>query len=1151
MRLAMAASLALCALMFGAVRASAVAPIITGTAVSGATSSSAILEASVNPNGKATRYRFEYGPADCASSPCTAIPVPEGELSAGSSSVTVKAKAEGLTPGTLYHFRVVARNGTAPADKVEGPDRIFATISTPISGLPDNRAYEQASPIDKDGGDAIGIVPQIKAAPAGGAITFSSTVGMPGGEGAQEFPIYLSSRSNSGWSTRGLFPPASAGQEALIVGWLPGFTQVFSSATKLGDPSTGAFLARPGMGGPLEELTPYLPKADYTYVGASADGSLVVFETRASLGSPAGTEGVSNVYAWDRSSGEVSLVSVDNEEQPLSNGAFGGSYDWALGMTPTNLSQGGSARNYYTQDQHAVSEDGAVFFTETGTGQLYMRVNPTQPQSAMDAGKCSEPDKACTLHVSESQRTPPDPGGSRPAAFMGAASDGSAAFFTSPEKLTDDANTGPIQPQPNIGRADIDGVTDIEPEWLANHRAVGVAVDSEFIYWANPAEGTIGRAELDGDTPPDDEFIVPEPTTVEEEIEIGTDEFETVTLELPSKPRYVAVDAGHIYWTNTADGENEHGTIGRADIDGTPESVEPECITGASNPQGIAVNATHIYWANRRSIGRAELDCEGAVPDLQRMKFEFAEAPYGVALSGSKVYWVTEEGSGISNVNRAPLAGGAGFEEIEQFFLGTTAEPRGLALAGDNLYWAAQGEKAIGHAVWPDAQPSPTTVEKELIELDDGAPSGVAVDSEHIYWSTDGETLPSTGNDLYRFVPDGKGGGDLSDLTPEPLTENGAEVQGVVAVSGDGSRVYFSANADLDGTGPAQAGDCVSPLRSAKDKCSLYLWNAGETSFIARLDATGSSLQSDAVNWAPTTSGIAGGSEFQKTAFLSADGQTLLFRSQEQLTAYDNEGVSQLYRFREGEPIHCVSCPPSGEPAKSVPTMGTIKPSALRGVAPASLASRNLSADGNRVFFETSEALVSTDTNGQGSCPPVGSDLQKFPACLDVYEWEAPGSGSCKEASAAFSPLNEGCIYLISTGKDDYPSLFADASESGNDVFFFTRQGLVGQDKDELLDVYDARVGGGLASQNPPPKPICESAESCHGPIPAAPAEGAPTSQTFVGPGNAVAKPKPHKKQRKHKKHRKHKKKHAKKTKKKQKQKQRAQRAKAERRANR
>ena len=1110
-RLAASTGFALAAFACVATGASAAAPQVLSTGLSKVGTDTATLEASVNPSGKLTRYRFEYGPADCASSPCTSTK--EEELLAGSSPVLVeKATINGLTPGTVYHFRLVAKNGVTPADKAVSPDRVFSTYPAPLAGLPDNRAYEQASPVDKDGGDAIGTVPQLKASPSGDGITFSSTFGLPGGEGAQEFPLYLASRSSSGWSTQGLFPRPSAGQQALIKGWLPGFSEVFSSATRLGSPDTGALVARPSGGGTPQELTPYLPKANYSFTGSAGEGKEVVFESNASLGTPAGEPGVSNVYAWDRESGTVSLVSVDNGEQPLAKGAFGGSYDWAFGSSPTNLSQGGAVRKYYTQDQHAVSSEGSIFFTEAGSGQLYERVNPTQPQSKLNnEGKCEEEDKACTIHVSASQRAEPDPAGPRPAAFMGAAEDGAPSYFTSPEKLTEDANTGPAQPKPMIGRANVADGSGVSQEFLKEHRAVGVAIDSKYVYWADPVDGTIGRAELNGENA-NDEFITPKAVTVEEEVETEPGVFVIVKEEVPSKPNYLAVDAGHIYWTNTADGKNGHGTIGRSNLEG--EEEEPECVKGASNPQGIAVNATHIYWANagienRRTIGRAEIDCGGAVQNLQGMGVE-SRTPYGVALSATKIYWTTEEdNSGFSNLYRVPLAGGASSTEIETSFLGSTAKPRGIAVAGNDIYWAAQAEKTIGHAIWPEANEKPTTIEKEFIKLD-GGPSGLAIDSAHLYWSTDGETLPSPGNDLYRFAPDAEGGGTLSDLTPDLSTENGAEVQGTVAISRDGSRVYFTANADLDGAGPAKAGNCVSPLRSAKGQCSLYVWKEGAgIEFIARLNVDGASLQSDAVNLLPTPSGVFG--NLQKTAFLSEDGKTLLFRSQEPLTPYDNNGVSELYRYREGQPLVCVSCNPTGGAPGSAPTMGTLGPSALAGLPPASLASRNLSADGDRAFFETTEALVASDTNGADGCPVVGATTQSFPSCRDVYEWEAPESGSCQTTSPSYSPQNSGCLYLISTGKDDYPSFFADASTSGNDVFFFTRQGLVGQDKDELLDVYDAKVGGGLAAQNPPATVPCESTDACHGPLPASPGEGSPGSQTFVGPGNPVAKPKPHK----------------------------------------
>ena len=97
---------------------------------------------------------------------------------------------------------------------------------------------------------------------------------------------------------------------------------------------------------------------------------------------------------------------------------------------------------------------------------------------------------------------------------------------------------------------------------------------------------------------------------------------------------------------------------------------------------------------------------------------------------------------------------------------------------------------------------------------------------------------------------------------------------------------------------------------------------------------------------------------------------------------------------------------------------------------------RDLSADGSRVFFETEEALLAADSN----------------SVMDVYEWEREGAGSCVRDGG-------GCLYLISSGVSSEPSYFAQASSSGGDVFFFTRQSLVGQDEDELVDLYDAREG--------------------------------------------------------------------------------------------
>ena len=72
----------------------------------------------------------------------------------------------------------------------------------------------------------------------------------------------------------------------------------------------------------------------------------------------------------------------------------------------------------------------------------------------------------------------------------------------------------------------------------------------------------------------------------------------------------VAVDAGHVYWTDAY--SFPPGTIGRANLDGT--GVDQSFISGAQGPFGVAVDAGHVYWANGNfpgSIGRANLDGTG------------------------------------------------------------------------------------------------------------------------------------------------------------------------------------------------------------------------------------------------------------------------------------------------------------------------------------------------------------------------------------------------------------------------------------------------------------------------------------------------------------------------------------------------------------
>ena len=153
--------------------------------------------------------------------------------------------------------------------------------------------------------------------------------------------------------------------------------------------------------------------------------------------------------------------------------------------------------------------------------------------------------------------------------------------------------------------------------------------------------------------------------------------------------------------------------------------------------------------------------------------------------------------------------------------------------------------------------------------------------------------------------------------------------------------------------------------------------------------------------------------------------------------------------------------------------------------------SRALSSDGNRLFFDSYDALLLTDTN----------------EAKDVYMWQAPDSGDCDASDANYFEQNGGCLSLISTGKDSRASSFVDASADGSDVFFSSGERLHGSDVDELIDIYDARIGGGFPP--PPPSPgACDlDAGACEGPGTEAPDGSGAGSAVFEGPGNMQPRP--------------------------------------------
>ena len=356
--------------------------------------------------------------------------------------------------------------------------------------------------------------------------------------------------------------------------------------------------------------------------------------------------------------------------------------------------------------------------------------------------------------------------------------------------------------------------------------------------------------------------------------------------------------------------------------------------------------------------------------------------------------------------------------------------------------------------------------------------------------------------DLYRYEPRKPEGERLTDLTAGAVP---AEVKGVLGINSDGSYAYFVAGGVL--TGEEEGAGHEKAQNGANN---LYVYHEGEAPevrFIARLS------NEDGRAWSTQP-------EVRDAARVAGNGD-LAFRSIETqaLSSYDNhilvgehckpniEGeftndphCAEVYFYDAStRELTCASCDPSG--ARPVgPALLPVFTNPIEGP-------RFISEDGSRLYFESPDVLSADDENGR----------------QDVYEFERLGTGACTAQASDFNPASGGCLSLISSGRSTDDSFLIDASADGRDVFFGTRQQLVGWDTNANYDVYDAREGGGFPEPLAP-EPICEGESSCKPAATVPPAPGSsPSTQSFHGPGNPVKKKHKHKKG--HDKHKKEKKK--------------------------
>jgi hypothetical protein len=404
----------------------------------------ATLNATIDPLGNDTTYYFQYGTAVCHVHPgaCSTSPAPPGlDIGAGGEPVAVSVKLTGLTPGTIYHYRVVAINTLGESTGSEHT----LTTPEPVStfALPDGRAWEMVSPPEKGSAPVEAITREgglILAATNGESLTYVAN-GAIGEEVAgnrnPELQQIIATRGAASWSSQDIVTPNSSAK-----GWFIGngseyryFTPELTVAldepvshSSNGEPplvpgvtqatiylrnnATGAFL-------PLVSEANTAPGTQFggkiRFVDATPDLSNVVLVSKVAL-----TGGRSNKGLYEWTGGQLQYVSL------LPNG-----------KSSANAELGFNGRLL----EHAISEDGSrVIWTapeggvEVTRGHLYMRDSIRGETIRLDAAQgVAEPAKGS-------------------AQFQIASSDGSRVFFTDKQRLTPDATAEPGQ---GVGKPDL------------------------------------------------------------------------------------------------------------------------------------------------------------------------------------------------------------------------------------------------------------------------------------------------------------------------------------------------------------------------------------------------------------------------------------------------------------------------------------------------------------------------------------------------------------------------------------------------------------------------------------------------------------------------------------------------------------------------
>jgi WD40-like Beta Propeller Repeat len=431
-----------------------------------------------------------------------------------------------------------------------------------------------------------------------------------------------------------------------------------------------------------------------------------------------------------------------------------------------------------------------------------------------------------------------------------------------------------------------------------------------------------------------------------------------------------------------------------------------------------------------------------------------------VSADGGRVLFMTrpgQSGAGVCNssVNRLRImerVEGAGGPQIEGLFASecVRAAPACSTADGDDLF---QGASVDGTKVY-------FTSTRQLADsdLDVGNPA-----------SPCSGLFGVPGCDLYLYDSERPAGDRLVQVSAgdagSPTPGDGAGVlDGIAAISADGSHAYFVASGVLTNEPNSQGASAVAGQRNLYSFTYDDANPDGRIAFVGVVNAADPQL----VGAPGTFKGNAWPVPVKTDDGGVGDGRVLVFQSAASLTADDTDGGRRDY-FRydsvSGDLERLSRAAPGGSDngAFDVATVNVQNPSEV-GTAYSEFG-RWVSDDADTLAFTTAEGLVAADTDGT----------------TDTYV------------------VRGGVPYLLPGTRDTgFIDFFPTVSRDGRTVAFSAFEPLLGADGDTVSDIYVARVDGGFEEQL---EPVCDPlADECRG-TGAAALDA--TSNTSAGGGNA------------------------------------------------